>query len=299
MKAFIAVAEAGQFALASERLGLSRAMASKLVMDLEAHLGVRLLNRTTRKVSLTEPGIVYLERCRDIIVAVVDAENEISNQATEPLGHLRVSAPMSFGVSHLARQIAAFKIRYPRVSIDLVLNDRLVDIVEEGYDLAIRIGRLTDSSLIARRIGASQNIVCASPIYLSSHGRPEVPAELSQHDCVLYSYASAGDTWTFSGPKGEQSVRVGGSVVCNNGDAICRMAIEGLGVVALPDFIVEHHLRSGVIQQILSDYPLPAVGIYAVYPSARHLPRKLRAFVNFLSRAFSQKRALPEFPLPP
>jgi DNA-binding transcriptional LysR family regulator len=289
MKAFVAVAEAGHFALASERLGLSRAMASKLVMDLEAHLGVRLLNRTTRRVSLTEPGAAYLERCRDILSAITEAESEISNQASEPVGRLRVAAPMSFGAARVAPLIAAFCARYPRVDVDLTLNDRLVDIVEEGYDLAIRIGRLSDSSLVARRIGASRSYVCASPAYLAARGRPEIPADLSRHDCLLYAYASAGDLWTFTGSAGEESVRVAGRVRCNNGDAICRMAIEGLGIIAQPDFIVGKYLRAGTLEPILPGYSLPSAGIYAVYPSARHAPRKLRALLELLTKALSQE----------
>ncbi len=286
MKAFVAVADAGHFATASERLGLSRAMASKLVMDLEAHLGLRLLNRTTRKVSLTDPGAAYLERCRDILAALEEAEREIAAQASEPVGRLRVTAPMSFGASHVAPQIAVFTARHPRVNVDLVLNDRLVDLVEEGYDLAIRIGRLADSSLIAKRIGATRAVACASPDYLAAHGRPRKPADLANHECVLYSYASAGAVWTFSGRDGEETVRVGGRVACNNGEAICAMAIKGLGVILQPDFIVSSHLRSGALQQILTEYNKEATGVYAIHASHRHVPLKLRMFVELLSTAF-------------
>ncbi|MGA8172292.1 MAG: LysR family transcriptional regulator [Methylocystis sp.] len=286
MRAFVAVAERGHFALASERLGMSRTMASKLVMDLEAHLGQRLLNRTTRKVSLTEQGAAYLERCRDILTAIEEAEREITAQASEPVGQLRVTAPMSFGTSHVAPQIAVYTARHPRVSVDLVLNDRLVDIVEEGYDLAIRIGRLVDSSLVAKRVGGTQLIVCASPAYLAAHGAPKTPADLAKHECLLYSYASAGAVWTFSGVSGEETVRVGGRVACNNGDAICAMAIAGLGVVAQPDFIASRHLRSGALEQVLAAYTDRATGIYAIHASHRHVPVKLRCFIDQLATAF-------------
>jgi DNA-binding transcriptional LysR family regulator len=157
--------------------------------------------------------------------------------------------------------------------------------VEEGYDLAIRIGRLADSSLIARRIGEMRLIVCASPAYLAAHDRPLTPADLSRHECVLYSYASTGAVWKFSGSNGEEVVRVGGRVVCNNGDAICNMAINGLGLIAQPDFIVTPHLRSGVLEQVLGEYT-DAAGIYAIYPSHRHVPLKLRKFIELLSTAF-------------
>jgi len=291
MRAFVAVAETGHFATASERLGLSRAMASRLVMDLEARLGVRLLNRTTRRVGLTGPGAAYLDRCREILAALEEAESEISSAASEPIGRLRVTAPVSFGVSHVAPRIAAFAARHPRVSVDLSLNDRLVDIVEEGYDLAIRIGRLSDSSLIARRIGETRMVVCAAPAYLAARGRPATPPELTRHDCLLYSYASAGDVWTFEGPRGAESVRVSGRVLCNNGDAMCRMAAEGLGLVAQPDFIAAPHLRAGTLEQVLSGHPCPATGVYAVQASARHAPLKLRLFVDFLAAALSFSRA--------
>ncbi|MFY9627780.1 MAG: LysR family transcriptional regulator [Methylocystis sp.] len=286
MRVFVAVADSGHFAQASERLGMSRTMASKLVMDLEAHLGQRLLHRTTRKVSLTELGAAYLERCRDILAALEEAEREITAQASEPVGRLRVTAPMSFGASHVAPQIAVYTARHPRVSVDLVLNDRLVDLVDEGYDLAIRIGRLADSSLVAKRIGVTRLIVCASPAYLAAHGRPKTPADLAQHECLLYSYATAGAVWTFSGVSGEESVRVGGRVACNNGDAICAMAIAGLGVVAQPDFIVAHHLQSGALEQVLAAYTDRVTGIYAIHPSHRHVPLKLRRFIDQLATAF-------------
>jgi DNA-binding transcriptional LysR family regulator len=286
MRVFVAVADSGHFAQASERLGMSRTMASKLVMDLEAHLGQRLLHRTTRKVSLTELGAAYLERCRDILAALEEAEREITAQASEPVGRLRVTAPMSFGASHVAPQIAVYTARHPRVSVDLVLNDRLVDLVEEGYDLAIRIGRLADSSLVAKRIGVTRLIVCASPAYLAAHGRPKTPADLAQHECLLYSYATAGAVWTFSGVSGEESVRVGGRVACNNGDAICAMAIAGLGVVTQPDFIVARHLQSGALEQVLAAYTDRVTGIYAIHPSHRHVPLKLRRFIDQLATAF-------------
>jgi DNA-binding transcriptional LysR family regulator len=286
MRAFVAVADAGHFAVASERLGLSRAMASKQVMDLEAHLGLRLLNRTTRRVSLTEQGLTYLERCRDILTSIEEAEQEITSQSSTPVGRLRVSAPMSLGVSHVAPQVAAFSTLHPRVSIELFLNDRMIDLVEEGYDLAIRIGRLPDSSLVAKRIGEMQLICCASPAYLKTHGRPLTPEDLSRHECIQYSYASSAATWTFPGEKGETSVRVSGKVTANNGDAICQMGIRDFGVVLLPDFIVQPHLRSGALEEVLADYRPECAGVYAVYPSKRHIPAKLRSFVDHLEAVF-------------
>lgn len=288
MRAFTTVAEEGQFAAASERLGLSRAMASKQVMDLEAHLGVRLLNRTTRKVSLTEQGSAYLERCRDVLMAIEEAEREVSSQASEPVGRLRISAPVSLGASHISPQVAAFAAAHPQVSIDLVLNDRMVDLVEEGYDIAIRVGRLPESTLIARRIGEMRLICCVSPAYIEAHGRPAAPEELSNHECILYSYASTRSTWLFSSDRSAISVRVGGRITSNNGAAICEMAISGLGIILQPNFIVAPHLRSGALEQLFPEQTPEAIGIYAVYQSRRYVPARLRLFLDHLSLAFSQ-----------
>jgi len=288
MRAFVAVAETGQFSTASNRLGLSRAMASKQVMDLETHLGARLLNRTTRKVSLTEQGAAYLERCRDIFASLEEAEQEITRQASEPIGRMRVSAPMAFGASHLAPQVAKFAALYPRVGIDLILNDRLVDLVDEGYDLAIRIGRLADNSLVAKRIGEMQLLCCASPLYLENYGRPREPEDLSRHECILYSYASTGATWSFPTSRGPGTVKVSGRVTCNNGEAICQMAIHGLGVILQPDFIVNAHLASGVLEQLLTDDLPEPVGIYAIHQSRKHVPARIRSFIEFLTSAFSK-----------
>lgn len=288
IRAFVTVAEAASFTSAAERLNMSRAMASKHVMDLEAHLGLRLLNRTTRKVSLTEAGASYLERCREILDALEEADREVTSQAVEPVGRLRVSAPMTFGTMYLAPLIDAYAARFPRVSIDLVLNDRYVDLVEEGYDVAIRIGRLADSSLIARRIGSSRVVVCAAPAYLEANGVPRQPSDLLDHECLQYAYAIAGNAWVFDGPSGRETVRAKGRITCNNGEALCRMAISGLGVVREPDFILSPHLRSGALSQILADYSGDVVGIYAVHPSRRHVPLKLTTFVDFLSTAFDR-----------
>jgi DNA-binding transcriptional LysR family regulator len=293
MRAFVAVADAGQFSGASERLGLSRAMASKQVMDLEAHLGLRLLNRTTRRVGLTDEGAGYLERCRDILSAIDEAEQEFASRALEPSGRLRVTAPMSFGASHLAPQIALYAARNPRVSVELILNDRHVDLVEEGFDFAIRIGRLADSSLVAKKIGEVRLIACAAPSYLSARGRPQTPSDLADHECVLYSYASAGAVWNFTGPAGRESVRVGGRVVCNNGEAISNIAIAGLGVIAQPDFIVAGHLATGALERVLASYVMEPTGIYAIHTSRRYVPLKIRSLIDQLSAAFADTKVAP------
>ena len=185
-----------------------------------------------------------------------------------------------------AQQIAVYVARYPRVGEELILNDRHVDFVEEGFDLAIRIGRLADSSLIAKKIGEMRLVACAAPSYLSARGRPQTPHDLSAHDCVLYPYASTGGVWTFSGPRGGESARVSGRILCNNGEAICKIAIRDGGIIALPDFIVAPHLQSGALERVLTDYAVEPTGIYAIHPSHRHVPLKLRAFIDLLEAAF-------------
>ncbi|MFA5949896.1 MAG: LysR family transcriptional regulator [Hyphomicrobium sp.] len=287
MRAFVAVADAGSFTLASRRLERSRAMVSKLVMDLEEHLGLRLLSRTTRRVALTEAGAAYFERCRDVLGALEEAEREVMSQAAEPVGRLRISAPVSFGSRLLAPRLSDYARRFSRVSIDLVLNDRFVDLVEEGYDLAIRIGRLAESSLIARRIASTPIVICGSPAYLALRGTPVKLQDLVKHDCIQYAYASGGATWRLAGADGQvQAVRTGGHISCNNGDAIGRMAAAGLGLSLQPEFIVARELRSGELVAVLEDYTREELGIYAVYPSHRHVPLKLRTFIDFLAEAF-------------
>jgi DNA-binding transcriptional LysR family regulator len=286
LRTFAAVAEAGQFAKAADRLGLSRAMASKHVMDLEAHLGARLFNRTTRRVRLTDTGAAYLEKCRDILAALDEANREVSAQAQEPVGRLRISAPMSLGQSRLAPVIAAYAKKYPRVSVELSLTDRVVDLVEEGFDLAVRVGRLADSSLISRRIGSVRIHFCASPDYLSAHGRPAAPQDLSAHDCLQYSYVSG---WDFLIDGRLTSVQTRGRVQCNNGDALCRMAVAGAGIVGLPDFIVAPFIENGRLAPVLAEFAPQPLGIFVLHTTQRHVPLKLRTMVDFLAAAFARE----------
>lgn len=280
VKTFVAVAESAQFAAAADRLGISRAMASKHVMELEAHLGARLFNRTTRRVRLTDTGAAYFARCQDILAALEEADREAAAQATEPAGRLRVTAPMSFGQLRLADKIAAYAKRYPRVAIELSLSDRVVDLVEEGYDLAVRIGRLADSSLLSRRIGSMRIVVCAAPAYLDARGRPQAPQDLEPHECLRYSYASA---WSFVAEGRTLVPQLQGAIECNNGDALCRMAVSGLGVVALPDFIVAPYIASGQLEEILASFRPEPLGIHVVHAAQRHAPLKLRTMVDFLA----------------
>src|SRR6516162_460735 len=217
MEVFVRVVEKGGFTAAAAHLRLSRAMVSKHVQDLEAHLGARLLNRTTRKLSLTEAGRVYYDRSTQLLAELAETEEAVGELQAKPRGRLRVNAPVSFGSLHLAAAIADYMATYPDVAVELTLNDRIVDLVEEGYDLAVRVARLADSSLIARRLAPCRFVVCASPGYLKRHGRPEHPADLAQHNYLCYSYSAGGDEWRFDGPDGSIAIQLKEMLQTNNG----------------------------------------------------------------------------------
>lgn len=285
---FVRVIEAGSFTAAAEQLGLSQSAVSKCVTRLEEHLGTRLLNRSTRKFSLTEAGGALHARGRRALDEIEEAELEIARLQTEPRGVLRVNAPMSFGILHLAPALDEFLQRYPALTVDLQLDDRLVDLVEEGFDCAIRIKALADSTLVARRLAPCRLVVCAAPDYLARHGTPTTPATLREHACLVYTYRDDPNEWVFRGPDGrELKVVVAGRLRCNNGLIHRDAALAGLGILVTPTFYVGDELRSGRLQTILSDYtPIPEPSVYVVYPERRHLSPKVRAFVDFLAARF-------------
>jgi DNA-binding transcriptional LysR family regulator len=282
MEAFVRVVERGGFTAAAEDLHLSRAMVSKHVQDLEEHLGARLLNRTTRKVSLTEAGRVYYERSTQLLADLAETEEAVGELQAKPRGRLRLNAPVSFGALHLAAAVADYMAAQPEVTVELTLNDRVVDLVEEGYDLAVRIARLADSSLIARRLAPCRMVVCAAPEYLERHRQPGHPNDLAGHNCLGYSYGQTRDEWRFDGPKGAAAVPVRGTLQANNGDVLRAAALRGAGIVLLPSFIVGADLAAGRLAPVLPGYRVPELGIYAVYPHSRHLSAKVRSFVDFL-----------------
>ena len=289
MIVFARVVEAKSFSTAARQLGMSKSTVSKHVSRLEDRLGARLLNRTTRRLSPTEVGLAFYERCARIATAVEEAEAAAMRLQSSPRGTLKVNAPMSFAVLHIAPAIPEFVARHPELSVDMTMNDRVVDLIDEGFDLAVRIGELPDSSLIARRLTANRLVVCAAPAYLARHGAPRVPAELGAHNCLGYTLGATSNEWRFLGPGGEHRVRVSGNFQANNGDALRRAAREGLGVVTLPTFIAGEDLRSGALRAVLADYALPESAVYAVYPHNRHLSAKVRAFVDFLVERFGPR----------
>ena len=286
MAVFARVVDDGGFSAAARRLGLSKSAVSKQVAALEDRLGARLLNRTTRRMSLTEAGSALIERCRRVLAEAEAAEDAVGMLQGAPAGVLRVAAPMTFGTMHLAPAIPDFLERHPGVSIDLSLNDRMIDLVEEGFDVAVRIARLADSSLMARKLAPMRRIMAASPDYLARRGVPARLADLAGHDCLSYSYIATGDEWSFTGPDGEQSVRPSGRLRANNGEVLRAAALAGTGIATMPTFIAGPDLAAGRLVRVLPDYDNCSGAIYAVWPSDRHPSPKLRAFVDFLAERF-------------
>ncbi len=286
MQLFVRVVDAGSFTAGAEQMGISRALASKLIQALEDSLGVRLLNRTTRRISLTDPGKNYFERVNSVLDALAEAEAEAAELQIEPRGRMRVSVPISFAVRHLAPALAEFQRRFPRVELELGLNDRLVDIVDEGFDMAIRISRLADSSLVARRIAPASLVVVASPAYLARAGTPTHPDELTAHNALLYTLSAKRDEWTFRRDAETRTVKVHGNLYVNNGDFVHAAAIEGCGIALLPTFIAFDALQNGQLTALLGDWEVPAIGIHAVYPQTRALPAKTRVLIDFLVEHF-------------
>lgn len=288
MRAFAQVAEQRSFTAAAERLGISRGMVTRYVAQLEDHLGARLLNRTTRRVNLTETGAAYFERCAQLLLDLEEAEALAGSDVAEARGTLRVTSALAFGVRYVAPVVGDYLRAQPRVTVELSFNDRRVDIVEEGFDLAIRIGTLAESSLAARRLGAARLLVCASPGYWQRHGRPARPEDLVSHDVLQYSYSSTSDEWRFVDAGGaDRHVRVRHRLRSNNGEALLRAATNGVGVVQLPSFMVHEALERGELATALDEFCAPPLGIHVVYPARRLLAAKVRSFVDFLVEALA------------
>jgi len=286
---FAKVVEGSSFAAAARHFGLSPAMVSKHINALEERLGARLLNRTTRQVSPTEIGREFYERSTRILADLDEAEQAASALQATPKGLLRLNGPLSFGIRHLAPAILDYLAACSGAEIDVTLSDRVVDLVDEGFDVAIRIARLADSSLIARRIAPCRIVACASPAYLRKHGAPLRPADLAGHNCLGYSYAALRNEWRFTGPDGVDSVRVTGRLNANNGDVLRLAALRGEGIVIQPTFLIGDDLASGELVPILPGFVPDELVIQAVYPHSRHLSVKVRSFIDFLVERFGQE----------
>lgn len=288
MRSFVAVAEAGSFVAGADALGVSTAAASRQLGSLELRLGVRLLHRTTRHLSLTEDGEIFLERARTLLRELDEAEAEITARSGQATGQLRVNAPVSFGILHLAELWGEFQAQHRALELDITLSDRVVDVVEEGYDLAIRIGRLSDSTLISRQLATTRMVLCAAPAYLERYGTPKQPAELSGHIIWAYRYFVQGDEWPFEGPDGPVATRIRPVVRTNNGDTCRAGALNGCCIVLQPSFLVGPDLRAGRLVELMPGYRAPEMGIHAVYPSRKHVAPKVRLLIDFLTGVFRE-----------
>ena len=289
LEVFVKVAASGSLSGAARALGMSQTMATKHVAALEKRLGVRLFHRSTRRLSLSEAGRNYLETAERLLAAFDAAEAAVSADRFEPRGTLRVSAPVSFGSRQIAPLLDEFTRRHPHLTVELGLNDRVVDLAEEGWDMAVRIGTLENSSLLARRLAPCHTILAASPGYLKSHGTPKTVADLKAHNCLGYtlSRTAGADLWSF-GVKGETTVAISGNMRANNGDALRAAAVAGQGIAYQPTFIVADDLRAGTLVPIELDEPtIEFAGIYAVYLPERNPPAKVRAFIDFLVERFA------------
>lgn len=301
IEAFVTVVDTGSFSAAAERLEAAKSAVSRRVTALETRLGVKLLNRTTRRLSLTDAGRDFHQRACRILADLAEAEQAVSDADCALRGRIRVAAPLSFGIQHLAPAITAFAAMHPDVQLDLDLNDREVSLVEEGFDVAVRIGTLADSSLIARRLCTVQRIVVASPDYLARRGEPRTPADLADHDGLRYTNITRQHYWTLIGPDGTRHVaEPADRLTANNGNLLTRAAVAGLGIAAQPTFIMHEALEAGQLRPVLCDYRLPGVAMYAVFPPGRYQARRVRVFADFLAERFADPpywdAAMPECP---
>ena len=290
MSVFIAVVDAGSFVGAVDTLRMSKAAVSRRIDALEHRLGVRLLQRTTRKLSLTEEGRRFYQRSKEVLAVLDEAELEVRSGLQEPTGVIRINVPVSFGISHLAPLWGRFLAAHPQVDLDITLDDRLVDLVDEGYDLAVRIRVLPNSMLISRRLASTRMVLCASRDYIDRHGTPEHPHDLAHHRVLAYTNMIGRDEWHFDGPEGTVSVRTRVRVYSNNGDTCRAMACDGAGVILQPSFMVDNDLKRGDLIELMPGYRAAELGIYAVYPTRKQLPLKVRRLVDFLVEAFQDVR---------
>jgi DNA-binding transcriptional LysR family regulator len=287
MEAFVRVVEAGSFVRAADRLGLSTSSLSRLVAELEQHLGARLLNRTTRRLSLTESGQAYYERCVTLLADLAEAEALAGQSAAQARGTVRLTCSYNMAEQRVAPAIATFVRTHPAVRFELVVSDRIVDLVDEGFDLAIRVGPVGSERLVARRLGSMRLVLCAAPSYLERHPPPRRPADLANHNVLTYAYSASPRLWRFTGPDGGvEEVKVSGSLHANSGDALRAAALGGLGVINEPEFLLDAALRSGGLVRLLPDHTGGGGDIWAVYPSRRHLSLKVRLFVDHIAAAF-------------
>lgn len=282
--ALIAVVESGSFVAASQRLHSSKAAISRYIQELETYLGVRLLQRTTRHIALTEAGRDYYHRAKNILADLDDADSAVGANNASLIGNIRINAPLTFGTRYLAPLWAEFMARHPAITLDIELNDRRVDLLEEGFDLAIRIGNLADSSLVSRRLANRHAVLCASPAYLEKYGTPTKPEDLTHHQAISYSYLPTGDVWHFQSVKdGERAIAIKARMHTNNGDTIRAVVLAGQGIALQPIFQVGPDIKEGRLVTFLPEWSGPSFGIHAVYPSRKNLSLKVKTLIDYLA----------------
>ncbi|WP_299882790.1 LysR family transcriptional regulator [uncultured Sulfitobacter sp.] len=286
---FVAVAENGSFAAAARKLDITKSAVSKRVGGLEAHLGAQLFHRSTRSISLTEAGEIYLAHAIQALGSAQEAEDAVAALQGDPIGHLKVSAPMSFGQLHVAPAIPEFLRLHLGITLELSMDDRFVDLVDSGMDLALRAGSLPDSALIARKLAPIHSVIVAAPAYLDRAGAPLHPQDLMDHDCLHYAYSRDPLEWKFIGDDGEIAVRTKGRFRVNNSEALCTTLVAGLGIGRLPTFIAGAHLAAGRLQRVLPNFLMPEQALYAVFPERQHVPAKVRAFVEYFANYVGKK----------
>lgn len=290
MEAFATVVDQGGFTDAAKKMGISKSAVSKHVSSLEARLGARLLNRTTRRVSPTEIGLAYYDRARRVLNDAGEADALVTSMQSAPSGVLRISVATDFGVNHLSPVLGEFLSQYPDITVNMVLNNRFVELISEGFDMAIRIGELEDSSLRARKLTESTRRMIGSPSYFQKFGRPMKIDDLNEHKLLHYSSQANGAVWKIKAPSGEtRQVRTAGWLSVNDGQSLLNAAVAGLGIAYLPSFLYAEAMEQGLVEDAIPDLPIETQGIYAVYPPGRFTQPKVRAFIDFLVKAFANK----------
>lgn len=282
MAVFTKVAERESFTAAARDLKLSKSAVSKQIARLEDRLGVQLIHRTTRRLHLTEVGRAFYERAKRVVEEAEEAEQAISTMHGDLRGTLRINSPLSYGIRKISPLLPQFMAQHPELKIDISFNDRQIDLIEDGFDIGVRIAKLTDSSLIARKLGTTNLVVVASPDYWKKHGKPQHPADLSNHNCMLYDYRVNPNEWVFKGPDGPFALQVDGTFRTNNGEALTCAATFGMGVYYVPTFLVDDLIQSGKLETVLDSFMTEGIGIHVVWPQNRHLSAKVRRFVDFL-----------------
>jgi DNA-binding transcriptional LysR family regulator len=292
MQTFVRVVDAGSFTSAANQMNTTQPTISRQIAALEEHLGARLLTRTTRRLTLTDDGRVFYEHALRALEALGEAENAIGRRRSKPSGMLRMAAPAVFGRLHIVPRLPAFLGRYPDVTVDLIMSDTFTDLAEQGVDLAIRVGEISDPSLIARRIGLVRRVTVATPAYLRTHGTPRTPADLAEHDCIVYTRLSTGNQWVFESDNGPLVIDVKGPYRADNSEAVREGVINGLGIAVIPSFAFTEEIDSGMVRVLLKKYEPRRLPMHAVYPSRRFVSLKVRAMIDYLSHEFALDRRL-------